>query len=93
MLRDFTDSEGHEWRVWEVNPLIHDRRLQAGKKRRFLRVPPSWLCFESGSDRRRLTPVPSDWQTCEATRLEYLCNQVESVPATDRRFGFDDTGI
>ena len=93
MLREFTDSDGLEWRVWDVNPLIHDRAHQAGKKRGFLRVPPSWLCFESGSDRRRLTPVPPEWQTCDVTRLEHLCNQAEAVPSGGRRLGFGDTSI
>jgi hypothetical protein len=82
MLREFTDSEGHEWRVWDVNPLLQDRLVPSGKKRRFVRIPQPWLCFESGADRRRLTPIPADWQTCDVARLQDLCDQAESVPAT-----------
>ena len=90
MLREFTDSEGNDWRVWEVNPLIHDRVVRSGIARRFLKVPDSWLCFQSGTDRRRLTPVPFEWETCAVDRLEYFCNQAEVAPPSDKSLGFND---
>jgi hypothetical protein len=29
-----------------------------------------WLCFEARVEKRRLTPIPSDWQRCGEERLE-----------------------
>jgi hypothetical protein len=91
MLREFTDTEGTRWRVWEVNPTIHDRPLRSGKARGFLKVPDAWLCFQSGGDRRRLTPVPRDWDSCDPEMLENFCSQAEAVRAPDRRLGFEDS--
>lgn len=40
-----------------------------------------WLCFDNGSDKRRLTPVPDDWTTCPDDRLhEYLQHADRVVP-------------
>ena len=91
MLREFTDSEGNEWRVWDVNPLIHDRRTQSGKRPGFIRVPESWLCFQSGDDRRRLTPVPAGWIDMDDAQLESLCDRAESAPMNPHDSEFFDT--
>ena len=32
-----------------------------------------WLIFESGADRRRLSPIPSDWETAPEEQLADLC--------------------
>jgi len=32
-----------------------------------------WLCFESAQGRRRLTPIPNDWEDCSARELEGYC--------------------
>ena len=32
-----------------------------------------WLIFESGADRRRLSPIPADWEKVPADRLSALC--------------------
>jgi hypothetical protein len=34
-----------------------------------------WLCFEAPIQKRRLTPIPADWQQCEVDRLEQYCRQ------------------
>ena len=83
-MREFTDSDGMEWQVWEVNPTIHERPLKAGKSRTFLKVPQSWLCFSGGSDRRRLTPVPEGWEQLDDAALETLRNQAEAAPQMER---------
>lgn len=34
-----------------------------------------WLCFDSGTGKRRLSPIPEDWLTCSAELLErYFCH-------------------
>jgi hypothetical protein len=34
-----------------------------------------WLCFESGSEKRRLAPIPSGWEVCGTRALEQLCSR------------------
>ena len=38
-----------------------------------------WLCFESPSERRRLTPIPTDWEDCNRVELEGYCRS--AIPA------------
>jgi hypothetical protein len=68
-LREFRDSAGVQWRVWETTPqpgAVYDERLKAG-----------WLTFESGNTRKRLAPIPSGWEEAPADRLELLCRAAE----------------
>ena len=75
-LRNFTDSQGHGWRVWNVVPQyasIRDEEamtpgLQGG-----------WLCFENGGEKRRLSPIPADWETAGSEALEAWCRQATAV--------------
>src|SRR4051812_44560566 len=41
----------------------------------------SWLVFESRSEKRRLTPIPKDWETMTEAQLRYLC---ENAPVVGR---------
>jgi hypothetical protein len=75
-LREFTDSGGRAWRVWDVFPTLTERRHRnAGpppgirERRRFVEarapISPSmaqgWLVFEAANgERRRLAPIPSE---------------------------------
>jgi hypothetical protein len=37
-----------------------------------------WLCFEASSaEKRRLTPIPGDWQRCAEQRLEQYLQQAK----------------
>lgn len=38
-----------------------------------------WLAFESKHDKRRLTPIPTGWEALDASALEQLCEQANSV--------------
>jgi hypothetical protein len=38
-----------------------------------------WLCFESGTERRRHAPVPSDWTAWDDARLEACCQAATRV--------------
>ncbi len=33
-----------------------------------------WLCFEAEVEKRRLSPIPADWQHCAPERLERYCH-------------------
>ena len=86
MLREFKDASGTSWRVWDVYPssgrssqrstppdttqgtdamaVFPTRNLNDG-----------WLCFESATEKRRLAPIPPEWETCEPCVLEDLCGR------------------
>jgi hypothetical protein len=75
-LRNFTDSQGHTWRVWNVVPqyaMNHDEEqmtpgLQGG-----------WLCFENSGEKRRLSPIPADWENAGNEALEQYLLQAAAV--------------
>lgn len=85
--RTFHDGNGQEWDVWEVVPTAVERRMakapyrSANVERRKTQqtrvvVPDSlqkgWLAFQSGRDRRRLAPIPGDWQRMTGPELNAL---------------------
>lgn len=43
-----------------------------------------WLCFESDAEKRRLTPVPPEWEVCTEAELEELCARAGYVTTTPR---------
>ena len=72
-IREFTDSSGVRWRVWSTIPgyaMPIDSDLRDG-----------WLSFDSGTERRRVSPIPKAWDQMPAERLDLLCR----VAATTRR--------
>jgi hypothetical protein len=66
-LRAFRDQEGKEWRVWDCTTR-NTPGLLGG-----------WLCFESATEKRRLLPIPPDWQTAPEERLRLLCRVATPV--------------
>jgi hypothetical protein len=81
MLREFRDPHGKQWRVWDVNPLLH-RRRPLTRVARTLNVPAAWLCFECDDERRRLSPIPVDWETGDEALLQQLLSTARLVPIT-----------
>ena len=47
-----------------------------------------WLVFDCGAERRRLTPVPADWETATERELDRLCAsaQLTSTSGTFPRY-------
>lgn len=88
MLRGFTDSMGVEWRVWEVFPragsLTTAETFSTAKLKGTVYAE-GWLCFESGSEKRRLAPIPAGWQAQEHADLQQLLEQ--ATPVALRRQG------
>ena len=39
-----------------------------------------WLVFESKSEKRRLTPIPPDWEKATESELRILCEKAQPVP-------------
>jgi hypothetical protein len=47
-----------------------------------------WLCFDAEGNRRRLTPIPGDWEYCGERLLERYCRSASPArfsSASDRR--------
>jgi len=87
-VREFTDSKGIEWRVWDVTP---EHMHPATRSEDFMsNLQDGWLAFESAIEKRRLSaPYPSDWTTYRIPELEALCAQARSAT---RRPSQSDTG-
>jgi hypothetical protein len=97
-LREFTDSVGNQWRVWDVEP-IEPRILRApegrprddeaegvrlGTRRDHASgLARGWLCFEKDDEKRRLAPVPGDWHQMEDPQLEVLLSGARRVKRRD----------
>lgn len=48
-----------------------------------------WLCFESRKEKRRLSPIPDDWTTCDDETLESYLSDAQPVMAPGRIVTFD----
>ena len=80
--RGFTDSGGVAWDVYAVYP---ESRLSPKLRGSFQQ---GWLCFDSGPEKRRLSPIPDKWQELGDAELRQLADQAE--PARPRRPRRDD---
>jgi hypothetical protein len=75
--RRFEDAQGVSWDAFAVHP------AQEGGGRAQLPEPyrGGWLVFESEREKRRLSPVPTDWHLAGEEQLRALCARAEVVPA------------
>jgi hypothetical protein len=72
--REFVDSAGERWLVWDTRPTTRVRLNPAFEA--------GWLTFESGRQLRRLAPTPDGWESFPDHELERLCR---SAPVVERR--------
>jgi hypothetical protein len=78
-LRELTDRSGVVWKVWDITPdQLHPSSRAGDYLQGYL---DGWLVFESvdGTEKRRLYPVPADWQEASDVELERLCERAEPV--------------
>jgi hypothetical protein len=60
-----------------------DRRAKTDRRARgVLSLDSGWLVFESGSERRRLMPIPPGWEVRSDADLERLCGRALPVTPT-----------
>jgi hypothetical protein len=75
-LRSFIDSRGRGWRVWNVVPQYgwgkDDDTFTPG-------LEGGWLCFEHGEEKRRLSPIPGDWESADAGTMEGYLREASPV--------------
>ena len=89
MLRHFTDENGIKWKVWDVWPM---GRGSAGTTRSESSISvfagqgfsDGWLCFECDEEKRRLAPIPPEWETCAECDLEQMCTRAGYITRTPR---------
>ena len=92
--RQFLDTHGTLWTVWDVYPSLVERDLSHAlrPKRAELSAAPThamlaldrqyddgWLCFESIVGKRRLAPVPQGWDSFASDALRALCDRALDV--------------
>jgi hypothetical protein len=68
-LREYKDGEGVTWRVWSVSPSAIS---ETGETVLPGDYQTGWLCFDSGAEKRRLTPVPQSWEKRSERELDVL---------------------
>lgn len=75
-MRTITDATGLEWTVFEVR-----RDGQTTDQWSYLpeEFGDGWLCFESKYSKRRLTPVPDDWEGLDENDLVRMLNRAAPV--------------
>ena len=76
-LREFRDSKGVQWKVWNVTPDSLDKRTTAEDYMR--EWQDGWLCFESADHRRRLATYPPTWEDLADDEMEKLLERSQSV--------------
>jgi hypothetical protein len=51
-----------------------------------------WLCFDNGSDKKRLSPIPGDWTACDEHTLEAYLRAADAVKASRMAIDFGRDG-
>jgi hypothetical protein len=75
MHRQFVDSLGFSWQVWEIdNTAASDAVVPAHRQG-------TWLYFFSRGTTRRTRAYPPDWDTRSWVDLEGLCGEAEVLGA------------
>jgi hypothetical protein len=74
-MRTVTDSNQAMWTIFEV------KKTEAGDQWTYLpeQFGNGWLCFESSTAKRRLTPIPSGWARMSDADLLGLLKQAQPV--------------
>lgn len=75
-MRTFEDERGTVWDVFEARPSLGGRAAAL--------VPDTfrtgWLCFQSPQERRRLAPIPPDWETWDVRELVAALHGRQATP-------------
>jgi hypothetical protein len=85
-MRNFTDSAGNEWTVFEVKRQADEEDNWAYLPRGFRA---GWLCFESEAGKRRLSPVPDGWKVLNPPDLERMLRRAAPVVRGGRNVDID----
>lgn len=81
-MREFCDAAGAAWRVFRATPHSSPSKREKVLPEAFRH---GWLVFECDVERRRLAPIPADWEELTDAELAQLCTSASVVPARPRR--------
>ena len=96
-LRDFLDDGGQEWHVWETRPTTSaanigssgedDAGSPSDKPTEFpllsKKREAGWLTFTAANERRRLSPIPDDWELADETSLRTFLKTADRIASKD----------
>jgi hypothetical protein len=72
-MREFVDSRHIEWKVWDITPeRMHPATAREMFHGDYADFQEGWLVFESATERRRLAPFSSRWESFSVEQLETL---------------------
>jgi hypothetical protein len=77
--REFIDNSGTTWRVWDTHPVAANTLRTVSPN-----YAGGWLTFESATERRRLAPIPPDWEVAGRQLMADWCVHALPVRAPDR---------
>lgn len=78
MLREFADTKGTTWQVFDVYPVSRGKTPTDSTEAAHLPdkgLNEGWLCFQCDNEKRRLAPIPLEWEICACAELEVLCSR------------------
>ena len=85
-LRGFVGDDGQEWQVWDTRPAVTSPNVEpttvevVGELPRLSKKREGgWLTFTAATNRRRLSPIPEDWETADETRLRALLAAADRI--------------
>jgi hypothetical protein len=82
--RRFSDPHGLDWEVWDVLPPTPSHGSAPDAAPRLEQVPAElasgWLCFQTGTDRRRFAPIPRSWDELPDGVLRLMLDFSDRVP-------------
>jgi hypothetical protein len=73
-----------------------ERRVRVGRRPMLSSgLDCGWLCFEAPVEKRRLTPIPADWERCPTAQLEEYCRAARPALRSPLRnlHGGDETTV
>ena len=77
--RRAADTSGTASRVGERRRGMDRRRVAEVRAPVTPGYEGGWLTFESADEKRRLAPIPADWESLPPGRLELLCRAAHPV--------------
>ncbi len=76
-FRSFVDARGREWEAWDTVPDGANRLVRPG-------FADGWLTFQSGDEKRRLAPIPPQWDTVPDAMMRLWLSQATPVSGAKR---------
>lgn len=77
--RTLRAPDGTVWEVWDVQPGLRISPRKGGSPLLPDEMAAGWLCFDSPGEKRRLYPIPADWDTSGDAELWRLCGAARAV--------------